>query len=41
MAAEFDLEPHRKMWKSFCRLMTFSVIGCVVVVIWVIAVIAD
>ena len=38
--AEFDLEPHRQMWKGFCRLMTFSIVATVLIVIWVIAVIA-
>ena len=39
MAAEFDLEPHRHMWKTFCRLMTISIVGCILIAIWVIAVI--
>jgi hypothetical protein len=30
MANEFNIEPHLRTWRSFCRLMTVTVVGLVV-----------
>ena len=27
MAVEFDIEPHNRSWRGFCKLMTISVIA--------------
>jgi len=31
MAADFDIKPHQDQWRAFTRLMTYSVVGSVVV----------
>ena len=31
MASDFDIKPHQDQWRAFTRLMTYSAIGCVVV----------
>ena len=31
MAAEFDIKPHQEQWRAFVKLMTYSVIGSIVI----------
>jgi len=31
MAVEFDIEPHLRTWRGFCKLMLVCVIGVVIV----------
>jgi hypothetical protein len=33
MASDFDLKPHQEQWHSFVKIMTYSVIGCVAVLV--------
>ena len=33
MATNFDLKPHQDQWRAFTKIMTYSTIGCVVVLV--------
>lgn len=39
MSDAHDLRPHAEMWRSFCRLLGYSVAGIAVILIIIVAIV--